>query len=230
MKDHVALVTGASGDIGKAISRALFCAGATVYLLGRRAARLAEFAAEYPQRSEVLLADLTRPEDIAGVYQSVQLAGRLDLLVLGAGIYERSHDPEALARQFAANVQGPYALLRTLLPLLIEARGQIVFINSTQGLSAAEGVGQYAATQHSLRAIADSLREEVNQFGVRVVSIFLGRTATERQKAIFELEQRPYPPDQLIQPADVADLVMGLLRLGRTAEVTNVTMRPMQKT
>lgn len=224
------MVTGASGDIGQAVSRTLLCAGAKVFLLGRRPDRLAEVAAEQPDRSEVLLADLTDAAEIVRVHQAIQLVGRLDILVLGSGIYERSHDPEALVRQFTANVQAPYTLLRALLPLLIEARGQIVFINSTQGLAAAKDVGQYAATQHAMKAVADSLREEVNPLGVRVTSVFLGRTATERQKAIFELEHRPYPPDQLIQPADVAELVMSLLRLGRTAEVTNVMLRPMHKT
>ena len=79
-----------------------------------------------------------------------------------------------LTGQFAANVQAPYALLQAALPLLRAASGQVVFLNSTQGLTASPEVGQYAATQHALRAIADSLREEVNEQGIRVTSIFLG--------------------------------------------------------
>jgi NADP-dependent 3-hydroxy acid dehydrogenase YdfG len=227
----IALVTGASGDIGQAISRGLLRAGARVLLVGRRPARLAEvdLGLENRDQAESLIADLTRAGDIERLDQRVSEAGRLDVLVLGSGIYERSHDSDALVRQFAANVQGPYALLRRVLPLLIQASGQIVFINSTQGLAAAKDLGQYAATQHAMKAIADSLRDEVNPLGVRVVSVFLGRTATERQETIFAMEQRPYRPETLIQPQDVADLVIALLRLGRTAEVTNVTMRPMQK-
>jgi NADP-dependent 3-hydroxy acid dehydrogenase YdfG len=222
-------VTGASGDIGQAISRGLLRAGVRVFMLGRRAHRLAEVAATWSGRAEILLADLTQTGAVARVHQAISAEGRLDVLVLGSGIYERSHDGEAFARQFAANMQGPYELLRSLLPLLVEARGQVVFINSTQGLSAAMGLGQYAATQHAMKAVADSLREEVNPIGVRVVSIFLGRTATERQRTIFEMEQRTYTPEKLIQPADVAYLVMSLIRLGRTAEVTNVMLRPMSK-
>ena len=133
------------------------------------------------------------------------------------------------ARQISANLLGPYALIQQLLPLLIEAQGQLVFINSTQGLKAAAGVGQFAATQHAMKAVADSLRDEVNASGVRVMSIFLGRTATERQRAIFATEGRPYPPERLIQPADVAELVLFLLRLPRTAEVTDTVLRPLQK-
>ena len=155
---------------------------------------------------------------------------RLDVLVLSSGTYERSREPAVFARQIAANLVGPYALLQQLLPLLIEAKGQVVFINSTQALKAAADLGQYAATKHAMKAVADSLRDEVNASGVRVISLFLGRTASERQRAIFAAEGRPYPPERLIQPADVAALVLSLLKLPRTSEVTDIVLRPMQKT
>jgi NAD(P)-dependent dehydrogenase (short-subunit alcohol dehydrogenase family) len=153
----------------------------------------------------------------------------LDILVLGSGIYERSHDPAVFIDQLATNLVGPYSLLRELLPLIVEAKGQVVFINSTQGLRAAANVGQYAATKHALKALADSLRDEVNPHGVRVMSIFLGRTATEMQRAIFAAEGRAYRPECLVQPIDVGELIVFLLKLPRTCEITDLIMRPMQK-
>ena len=129
-----------------------------------------------------------------------------------------------------ANVEAPYAVYQAMLPLLTAASGQIVIINSTQGLAAAPGVGQYAATQHAMRAIADSLREEVNPLGIRVASLFLGRTATERQAAIFAMEGRPYQPARLIQPGDVAGVVLDIFTLPRSAQVTDISMRPELKT
>ena len=101
---------------------------------------------------------------------------------------------------FAVNLLGPYALLRALLPFLVAGQGQVVFLNSTQGLAASGGVGQFAATQHAMHVIADSLRDEVNVKGVRVLSLFLGRTASDRQRAIFAMEGRPYP-EELLYPA-----------------------------
>jgi NADP-dependent 3-hydroxy acid dehydrogenase YdfG len=103
----------------------------------------------------------------------------------------------------------------------------VVFINSTAGLVARAGVAQYAATKHALRAMADSLREEVNADGVRVLSVFLGRTATPLQAALHEREGRRYRPERLVQPADVASLVVHALTLPRTAEVTDLTIRPL---
>jgi NADP-dependent 3-hydroxy acid dehydrogenase YdfG len=116
-----------------------------------------------------------------------------------------------------------------MLPLLIEAKGQVVFVNSSQALRAAAGLGQYAATKHAMKAVAHSLQDEVNASGVRVMSLFLGRTAGELQRAIFAAEGRPYPPERLFQPADVAGVVVSLLGLPRTAEVTDIVLRPMQK-
>ena len=108
-------------------------------------------------------------------------------------------------------------------------QGQIVFINSSLALTARANVAQYAATKHALKAIADSLREEVNPKGMRVMSVFLGRTASPMQAAVHAMENRPYDPNRLLQPEDVASLVLYLLSLPRTAEITDITIRPLMK-
>jgi NAD(P)-dependent dehydrogenase (short-subunit alcohol dehydrogenase family) len=231
LRGAVALVAGASGDIGRAIAFDLLGAGAEVFMLGRNLDRLVQRLPREGARGRchLVVADLTDDDDLSRIGTEMTARGRLDVLVLGSGIYERSHEANVFVRQIAANVLGPYALLQRVLPLLVESSGRVIFINSTQGLKAAAGVGQFAATQHAMKAVADSLRDEVNANGVRVTSIFLGRTATERQRAIFAIEGRPYPPERLIQPADVGGLVLFLLGLPRTSEVTDIVVRPMQK-
>jgi NAD(P)-dependent dehydrogenase (short-subunit alcohol dehydrogenase family) len=231
LNDAVALVAGASGGIGRAIAFDLLGAGAEVFMLGRSMARLAQPPPPEDTRAKChfIVADLTDNGAVGRIATDISPKGRLNVLVLSSGIYERSHEPTVFARQIATNLIGPYALIQHFLPFLIRTQGQIVFINSTQGLRAAAGIGQYAATKHAMKAVADSLRDEVNGHGVRVTSVFLGRTATELQRAIFAAEGRPYPPERLIQPADVAGLVLFLLQLPRTSEVTDVVLRPMQK-
>jgi NAD(P)-dependent dehydrogenase (short-subunit alcohol dehydrogenase family) len=156
-----------------------------------------------------------------------------DVLIHSAGLYARGDTAtaalDAFDRQLAANLRGPYQLTQLLLPRLRAARGDVVFVNSTQGLAASPRVGQFAATQHGLKAIADSLRAEVNADGVRVLTLHLGRTATPRQQAIFAAEGRAYAPDLLLQPEDVAAMTLAALRLPRTAEVTSLAMRPAVK-
>jgi len=73
------------------------------------------------------------------------------------------------------------------------------------------------------------LREEVNSDGIRVLSVYPGRTATPRVAKLFEKEGRAYQPDLLVQPEDIAEMVTHSLRLPRTAEVTDISIRPMQK-
>jgi NADP-dependent 3-hydroxy acid dehydrogenase YdfG len=102
-----------------------------------------------------------------------------------------------------------------------------VFINSTQGLRADPNAGAYAASKSALRAFADSFRSEVNAEGVRVLGVFTGSTATFIQQRIHSQTSRSYRPERLIQPSDVALMVASAVRLPRSAEVVELTMRPM---
>ena len=87
-------------------------------------------------------------------------------------------------KQYGINVRAPYLLTQALLPLVKLSQGEIVFINSSAGIHTKEQIGAYAASKHALRAIADTLRMEVNAFGVRVLSVYPGNTATAMQDAI----------------------------------------------
>jgi NADP-dependent 3-hydroxy acid dehydrogenase YdfG len=163
-----------------------------------------------------------------------QEIGRLDILIHSSGVIHHNRMSQAriqdLDEQYNSDLRVPYLLTQSLLPMLKAAHGQIVFINSTLGLNAKRPeAGQYAATQHALKAVADSLREEVNPDGIRVVSVYPGRTATRRQSRLHAQEGKAYRPGLLMQPEDVASMVIAALTLPRTAEVTEITMRPMLK-
>jgi NADP-dependent 3-hydroxy acid dehydrogenase YdfG len=136
---------------------------------------------------------------------------------------------EAMDAQYWTNTRAPYVLTRAVLPLLRACRGQIVFVNSTSGIRAVRGQSQYAASKHALRAIADSLRDEVNADGIRVLTVMPGRTATPMQAALHDADGRPYCPERLLQPTDVAAMVVAALTLPTTAEVTEIRMRPLLK-
>ena len=161
-------------------------------------------------------------------------AGHVDILFHGAGIIQQEllehARVEYLDQQYAINVRAPYLLTQRLLPLLVKARGQIVFVNSSAGLAVNRPeIAQYAATKHALKAIADSIRAEVNPKGVRVLSVYLGRTATAMQETLFKQEAKPYHAEKLLQPEDVATMVLAALALPPTAEVTDISIRAMIK-
>jgi NADP-dependent 3-hydroxy acid dehydrogenase YdfG len=237
LKNQVAVVTGASSGIGKAIALSLATQGAELYLAARRKELLEQVAKEAQvlgAHSHACPVDLTRDEDIYSLGEKLQReAGRLNILVLcGGAIAHGPLEKASLADldlMYRTNIRGHYALIQTLLPLLRKAPGQIVFVNSSAGLRSPAAAGQFAATQHAFRSIADSLRDEVNADGIRVLSVFPGRTATARIEKLFGKEGRAYQPELLMQPDDIAEMVTHSLRLPRTAEVTDISVRPMRK-
>jgi len=237
LKNQVAIVTGASSGIGKAIALALAKSGAELCLVARRRDALDAVAREAGTngaRNQVFSVDLTRDEEIQSLHESLQRdPGRADILILCGGAI--AHGPLAQAPladfdlMYRSNLRAHYALTQALLPLLRKQPGQIVFINSSAGLRSPATVGQFSATQHALRAVADSLRDEVNADGIRVLSVFPGRTATPRMEDLFKKEGRAYRPELLMQPEDLASMVVHAISLPRTAEVTDINMRPMLK-
>jgi NADP-dependent 3-hydroxy acid dehydrogenase YdfG len=233
---QVALITGASSGVGRAIAMGLAAHGVHLGLLGRDLESLRKIAADAPEgcRVEPYRADLTREADIDQVaFNFLRDFTVVDLLVHSAGLIVpgkiEGTTVEQMDQQYAVNVRAPHLLTQRLLPSLRARQGQLVFINSTAGLEARATIGSYAATKHALRALADSLREEVNEAGIRVLSVYLGRTATPMQAVVHRTEGRPYRPEQLMQPDDVAAAVVSCLRLPRTAEVTDLRMRPHYK-
>jgi NADP-dependent 3-hydroxy acid dehydrogenase YdfG len=234
-KDQIAVVTGASSGIGEAIALSLAKQGATVCLAARRLEVLEEIASHCRALSPRLLpyqVDVTCENDVKTFAAQLRADfAHIDVLIHSAGIFSFGPVSQApiadFESQFRTNVLGPYVLTQALLPLLRHQRGQIVFINSTAGLVARDKVSQYAATKHALKAFADSLREEVNRDGIRVLSLFLGRTATPMQATVRSLEKKPYFPDALIQTEDVATVVLSALSLARSAEITEIRMRPL---
>lgn len=240
LSGQLAVVTGASRGIGAAIALALAAAGARLCLVGRDEAALLAVAQEAGISREgagqhlCLRADLADEADVERLATTLQRElPSVDVLVHAAGVLHRAPLADAPAAQFDAqyriNVRAPFELTQRLLSQLKAARGQVVFVNSSAGLVARASVVQYAATKHALKAIADGLRDEVNADGVRVLSLYVGRTATRMQADLHAMEGRAYDPGALIQPEDVAALTVQVLSLPRSVEVTDINLRPLRK-
>ena len=123
------------------------------------------------------------------------------------------------------NLRAPFLLTQAMLPALERAQGQVVFINSGAGLRAKAEWGQYAATKFALKALADSLRDEVAGSGVRVMSAFPGRTASPMQARVRELEGKSYRAEDYMQPSDLAQMVQRALDVDRRAAVHEINIR-----
>lgn len=234
MKTRTAIVTGGGSGVGAAIALALAREGYGLRLIGRRLAALqavAQQAIAKGARAVCHTADLA--DDAALHRLCAELAGQpVDVLVHSAGCIVRAPIESGSLADFDAqqrlNLRAPYALTQALLPSLKAGQGEVVFINSSSGVTAKAGGSGYDTSKHGLRALADSLRQEVNADGVRVLSLYLGQTATAMQKKLAANLDSDYQPEQLIQPADVAALVLAVIRLPRTAEVTDLHVRPLK--
>ena len=230
-----ALVTGAGRGIGRAIAQRLAVLGATVLCVSRTQSELNETIKSASSTAFALPLDISA-DGAARVAVDAMLAQvpRLDILVHCAGIMPSGSVEEAnmidFDRAFAINVRAPYALTQAALPALKLSQGQVLFVNSNIIRAAnIAGRGIYAATQVALKALADCLRDELNPYGVRVLSIMPGATATARREQLHAAAGLTYRPELLLQPEDVAGLACNVLLLPRTAEATDLFVRPMQK-
>jgi short-subunit dehydrogenase len=233
----LAVVTGASSGIGRAIVLELAGWGVTCCLVGRNMSKLesvARLTKEIGAQSIPIAVDLCDPDTPSVVDRKIRSLGRqVELLVHSAGVIRFSRVEESHVREFsdllAVNLLAPFALTKQLLSDICSTRGQIVFVNSSIVNHPTAGTVQYAASKHALKGLADGLRQEVNAKGVRVISIYPGRTATPLQASLCQIEGRTYTPRELLQPEDVAEIVVRTLALPHTAEVTDIMIRPASK-
>jgi NADP-dependent 3-hydroxy acid dehydrogenase YdfG len=230
------VVTGASSGIGRSLALVLASAGANVWAIGRSRERLDALAREAGEGDTIvpLVVDLERDDELESAARDLlSESDRIDVLVHSAGVIElgtfESASSAALDRHHAVNLRVPFLLTQALLPALKRAHGQIVFINSSAALRASSNNVVYAATKAGLKALADGLRDNINREGVRVITVYAGRTATPMQVSVHEFEGRPYQPELLMQPDDVAHTVLAALMLPTSAEVTDISIRPMSK-
>ncbi|KKX96761.1 MULTISPECIES: SDR family oxidoreductase [Microbacterium] len=223
------LVTGAGSGIGAVLAGRLLDRGDDVVALARDAGRARQIAETLPGAS-VLVGDLSQPGRLSWALSKQQLPDRIDALVHVAGVVDLGDvadlAPALWEQQLAVNLIAPAELTRLLLPVLRVSQGQIVFVNSGAGLRANAGWSAYAASKHGLRALADALRAEEAAHGVRVTSIYPGRTATPMQERVHQQEGQDYDAERFITPDAVATTILTALDLPRDAEITDLTVRP----
>ena len=222
------LVTGAGSGIGEAVARLLDARGDHLVLVARNPERAADLAETFP-RADVVVADLA---DSAGLEAAVtgRLPERLDSVVHSAGVVElgpvAEHSVDAWRHTLEVNLVAPAELTRLALPALRAARGHVVMVNSGAGHAAGPAWASYAASKHGLRALADSLRTEEQEHGVRVTSVHPGRTATPMQQKVHSQEGKEYDASAWTTPEAVAATVLHALDLPRDAALTEVRLRP----
>ncbi len=230
LKDKVAVVTGASRGIGKSIALALAAEGVTVALVARSETTLLALEQEIERaggKALTIVADLLEPESPQQIVaQTLQACKRLDILVNNAGIVlNRSLAETSLEewdRVMAVNARAPFLLCKeALLHLKAAGEGTIIQIASVLGEKAYVNQGAYTASKHALMGMSKVLAQEVQADNIRVHTILPGGVATD-----MVADVRPdIKPGDLMQPEELAEIVLFLLTHRGNAVIDSVNIR-----
>jgi len=210
----VALLTGASRGIGKAIALELARLGYDLAIVGRNRESLEKLAEEATGvRVCPIVADLSRAGSAQSIVEeTVRSLGGIDVLVNCAGIPQKGPFTEVTPEQwdavFAVNARAPFFLCQAALPYLIKSPKPIVInISSVVGFKGYIHQSVYASSKHALAGFTKVFAKEVQPYGIRVHLISPGGVATE-----MVTQMRPdIDPAELIQPEEIAEIVRFLV-------------------
>jgi NAD(P)-dependent dehydrogenase (short-subunit alcohol dehydrogenase family) len=226
----VAIVTGASRGIGRAICVALAQEAATVVLAARSIQKLQETANKVKKaggKADIVVTELTEEQSIKNLVKTTsEKFNRLDILVNNAGITHSAKLEETATedwqRCIEVNARAPFILCREALPLLSKAEtGYIINIASVVGVKGYPLQSAYTSSKHALRGMTISLAEELRGSNIRVHLLCPGGVDTDLvQKVRPDIKK-----DELMQPEEIAELVLYLVTHKGNAVIDELHIR-----
>ncbi|HXR96259.1 MAG TPA: SDR family oxidoreductase [Terriglobales bacterium] len=236
LQEQVAIVTGASQGIGRAIALRLATLGARLVLVARNKAALTEAAAAIAAAgappARVMPCDLRAPEAMPAVIKAtLEASGRLDILVNNAGVgwfgqplHQTSE--EIWNSTLATNLTAVYHAMRAAAPAMIERRaGHIINIASLAGHNPVPGAAAYAASKWGLHGLSISAAEELRSFGIRVSLVCPGSVDTDLSPQLVGGKDRT----RMLTPDDIAHAVAMLVTQSPRSFISEVLIRPTLK-
>ena len=234
LSGHVAVVTGGSRGIGKAIASRLAQLGAAVSLCARNARALERTAAELSANGATVRSqavDVTNARDVASFIEATEKElGPISILVNNAGVggpgfgpvHEKSEDD--WQRVLDTNLKSVFLVSKAVAPSMIaRGRGDIVNISSLAGKNTFAGGGIYCASKWGLQGLAGCMAEDLRAFGIRVSLVCPGSVATEFSGRGLK------DPTKVLKPEDVAHAVSMIVLQGRQSLLSEVHLRPVAK-
>ncbi|MCF7958084.1 MAG: SDR family oxidoreductase [Phycisphaerae bacterium] len=220
-------VTGASGGMGRCFALEFARHGGNLILGGRDVERLMEVqdaCQAYDVECVPVVGDLT-DGSAREALEDRCIERQIDILVNNAGIVRvetlESVAPDDIDKLIATNLAVPIKLTRAVLPMFKQRKsGTIVMVNSTVGRKPMLHQSVYCATKYGLHGFSETIRLETRQYGIRVLSVNPGKTAT----GIFETAGCSIDQSTHIPPQDVAQGVVAVLQLSEKSAPTELTI------
>lgn len=224
---RLAIVTGATSGIGRAISLKLKTDGYQVVAIGRQKHSLLELERSGIEGIEL---DITDTEGLVSHLEGLAP----DILVNNAGLMPPLSpfcelEAAEIARSISVNLSATLTITRLLAPRMVDRkRGHIFFTGSTAAYAPAARFALYAATKAGLGAFAQALRQELSPAGVRVTEIVAGRVETALYRDRLSEAQRAdmYADETAVQPEDLADMIAAILALPARATIGRFDILP----
>ena len=220
---QVALVTGASQGLGRAIAEALGASGATVALVARSADKLAEVAGAITAaggRAEAFPCDVMKAEAIQQVVDAVvEKLGRLDILVNNAGVTRDTLLPRMSDEEWdtvlTTNLRGPFLFMRAASrPMMQQRYGRIVNVASVSGLIGNPGQANYSASKAGLVGLTKTVAKELAGRKITVNAVAPGFIASDMTAALGDVlldeVKKRVPAKRLGEATEIADAVLFL--------------------
>jgi dehydrogenase/reductase SDR family member 4 len=224
LNNKIALITGASKGIGKAIAYAMGKAGATVIISSRNQATLDEVVAEFTAEgitAFAIAANAGKEEDLKQlVAQSIEKCARIDILVNNAasnpvfGPIEMT-DEKAFDKIMDVNVKGPFMLSKLVFPYMqAQNNGSIINISSVEGHRPSQGLGIYSVSKTALIQLTKSMALEWGKYNIRVNALCPSLIQTKFSEALWANEKilkhalNGIPLGRMGQPEEMAGLVL----------------------
>lgn len=236
LKDRVAIVTGGTRGIGRAIAERLVEEGARVAICGTRQKSVDDALAALSLKGQVsgMVADVSKLEDVRRFIASVQQKyGTVHILVnnAGAGAFANVAEltPEVWERTISLNLTGAYYCSHEVMPIFLQAgSGNVINIGSLAGVNAFAGGAAYNASKFGMVGFSEAMMLDHRYDGVRVSLIMPGSVDTEfgRQPDSGAKENHPEKSEWKIAPEDIADMVICVLRMPGRTTVSRVDIRP----
>lgn len=227
MKDKVAIVTGSSSGIGKAIALRLGQEGATVIVAARRFQLCEQTVSQIRMQGGEALAIQTDVADERQVERlmadTVERYGRIDVLINNAGIGGGTHLAETSTQSFddvmSVNLRGTFFCCRACFRQMKQQGGGVIInMSSVAGLQAWAGTGTYSASKHGIMALTKSLADEGRPYRIKVSAICPGAVADE----LVDASPADIERSEKIDPFDVAEAALYLSTLGKYAVVHQI--------